>query len=82
MIQYLYYAYIGISSRQPNFALIKANGLSAAAPSALVWMCLMTSVDFPNWDDDAYLNAHGVVAYICSYRFTEAESYCPCDVFH
>jgi hypothetical protein len=34
MIQYLYYAYIGIFSCQPNFALIKANGLSTAASSA------------------------------------------------
>jgi hypothetical protein len=81
MIQYLYYAYIGICSLQPNFALIKANGLSAAAPSAPVWMHLMTSVNFTNWDDDVYLNARGVVAYIGS-RFTKSESYCPRNVFH
>jgi hypothetical protein len=36
MIQYLYYTYVGICSCQPDFALIKAIGLSAAAPSALV----------------------------------------------
>jgi hypothetical protein len=81
MIQYLYYAYVGICSRQPNFALIKANGLSPTTPSAPVWTCLITSINLPNWTDDVHLNARGVVAYIGS-RFYKSESYCPRDVFH
>jgi hypothetical protein len=81
MIRFLYYAYVGICSRQPNFAIIKANGLAATAPPTLYWMRSITPVDFPNWNNEIYLTLCSIVGYIGS-RFTESESDRPHVIFH
>ncbi len=74
MIQFLYYAYVGICSRHPHIALNKANWLAATAPLTSNWMCPSPLVDIPNWVDDVYLKRRGADTSIGS-RFAKSEPY-------
>jgi hypothetical protein len=80
MIQFLYYAYVGIRSSHPHIALNKANGLTATAPLTSNWPCPSPLVDVPNWVDDIYLKRLGADASIGS-RCAKSEPYAQRVIF-
>jgi hypothetical protein len=79
MLKSLYYAYVGISSHHPHFAINKANGPVAIAPLTPNLPRLSLMVNVPNWDDDVYLMPRRNDATITS-RFTESEPFAMYDV--
>jgi hypothetical protein len=80
MIQFLYYAYVGICSCHPHIAPNKANGLTTTALLTSNWPCPSPMVDILNWVDDVYLKRCGANASIGS-RFAESEPYARRVVF-
>jgi hypothetical protein len=80
MMQFLYYAYVGICSRHPHIALNKANGLVATAPLTCNWPWPSPLVDIPNWVNEVYLTGCGADASIGS-RFAKSEPYALCVDF-
>jgi hypothetical protein len=81
MIKFLYYAYVGISSRHVHIALIKANESVATAPFLSNLPQSSPMVDVANWDNDVYLAGYCNDAPIGS-RFAESEPYTTGVVSH